>query len=114
MEFKIRKRVLEESEIFLSDRTTVRDVAKKMNISKSTVHKDFVERLPLINKEKYIEVSKLLEYNKNIRHLRGGEATKKLFLNKKQNLGFNNRQHKNELILVHIWKSDLKRKNKRF
>lgn len=96
MEFKIRKRVLEESDIFLSDRTTVRDVAKKMNISKSTVHKDFVERLPLINKEKYIEVSKLLEYNKNIRHLRGGEATKNLFLNKKQNLGFNNRQHKND------------------
>lgn len=79
MDFRIKRRVLEETEIFLKEKSTVRAVSKKMNISKSTVHKDFIERLPLIDKEKSKEVNKLLEYNKSIRHLRGGEATKKIF-----------------------------------
>lgn len=82
MKFKIRNRVLKEAMIFLEDKSTVRDVAKKVNISKSTVHKDLTKKLPLIDKEKYMKVSELLEYNKNVRHLRGGEATKKMFLNK--------------------------------
>lgn len=86
MEFKIRSRVLEEVDIFLRDKTTVREVAKKVGISKSTVHKDFTKKLPLIDKEKYFEVSKLLEYNKSVRHLRGGEATKKHFLLQKNDL----------------------------
>lgn len=86
MEFKIRSRVLEEADIFLRDKTTVREVAKKVGISKSTVHKDFTKKLPLIDKEKYFEVSKLLEYNKSVRHLRGGEATKKHFLLQKNDL----------------------------
>lgn len=84
MEFEIRCRVLKEAELFLKEESTVRSVAKKMHISKSTVHKDFKERLPLIDRKIYFEVSKLLEYNKTVRHLRGGEATKKYFLLKKQ------------------------------
>lgn len=86
MEFKIRSRVLEEADIFLCEKTTVREVAKKVGISKSTVHKDLTQKLPLIDKEKYFEVSRLLEYNKSVRHLRGGEATKKHFLFQKNDL----------------------------
>lgn len=79
MDFKVQRRVLEEAKIFLQDRSTVREVAKKVSASKSTIHKDFVEKLPLINNDIYEEVSALLNYNKNIRHIRGGEATKKVF-----------------------------------
>lgn len=79
MDLKIRKRVINEAKIFLQDRSTVREVAKKVSASKSTIHKDFVEKLPLIDEKIYEEVSELLEYNKNVRHIRGGEATKKSF-----------------------------------
>jgi putative DeoR family transcriptional regulator (stage III sporulation protein D) len=87
MDYQIRQRVLKIADIFLSDRSTVREVAKKVDCSKSTVHKDLTERLPELNQDLYIEVKKLLEYNKSIRHLRGGEATKRRFLeaNKKRN-----------------------------
>ena len=80
MDYEIKKRVLTTADIFLRDRSTVREVAKVVDCSKSTVHKDLTERLPEINENLYVEVKKLLEYNKSIRHLRGGEATRRRFL----------------------------------
>ncbi|NLD27109.1 MAG: stage III sporulation protein D [Acholeplasmataceae bacterium] len=80
MDYQIRQRVLRTTDIFLSDRSTVREVAKKVDCSKSTVHKDLTERLPELNQELFYEVKQLLEYNKSIRHLRGGEATKRRFM----------------------------------
>jgi putative DeoR family transcriptional regulator (stage III sporulation protein D) len=80
MDYQIRQRVLKTADIFLSDRSTVREVAKKVDCSKSTVHKDLTERLPELSQSIYLEVKQLLEYNKSIRHLRGGEATRRRFL----------------------------------
>lgn len=84
MDYEIKQRVLKIADIFLQDKSTVREVAKKVDCSKSTVHKDLTERLPLINEHMYTEVRKLLEYNKSIRHLRGGEATKRRFLGERK------------------------------
>jgi putative DeoR family transcriptional regulator (stage III sporulation protein D) len=84
MDYEIKKRVLTTADIFLRDRSTVREVAKLVDCSKSTVHKDLTERLPEINQNLYIDVKKLLEYNKSIRHLRGGEATRRRFLKAKK------------------------------
>ncbi|HHZ11166.1 MAG TPA: stage III sporulation protein D [Acholeplasmataceae bacterium] len=84
MDYEIRQRVLKIAEIFLSDKSTVREVAKKVDCSKSTVHKDLTERLPDLNQDLYAEVKKLLEYNKSVRHLRGGEATRRRFLREKE------------------------------
>ena len=58
---------------------TVRATAKKFGISKSTVHKDVSERLPKIQPRLYPEVKKILETNKQERHIRGGLATKKKY-----------------------------------
>lgn len=80
MDYQIRQRVLKTADIFLRDRSTVREVAKKVDCSKSTVHKDLTERLPELSQSIYLEVKQLLEYNKSIRHLRGGEATRRRFL----------------------------------
>ena len=85
MDYQIRQRVLKIADIFLTDRSTVREVAKKVDCSKSTVHKDLTERLPDLTQDLYVEVKKLLEYNKSIRHLRGGEATRRRFLKEKEN-----------------------------
>ena len=56
--------------------STVRQTAKKFNISKSTVHKDIAERLEKISPSLASEAKKVLEVNKAERHIRGGLATK--------------------------------------
>ena len=58
---------------------TVRSVAKKFGISKSTVHKDVTVTLKKVNKALYGQVKQVLNKNKQERHLRGGEATKKKY-----------------------------------
>lgn len=63
----------------VENKSTVRAVAAKFGISKSTVHKDITQNLKKINKPLYNEVMAVLEKNKNERHIRGGEATKKKY-----------------------------------
>ena len=63
----------------IENRTTVRAVAQKFGISKSTVHKDVSERLKTINPTLYAKVRKVLDLNKEERHIRGGIATKEKY-----------------------------------
>lgn len=72
----IKERTIKIGRYIVETRKTVRTIAKEFGVSKSTVHKDLTERLPEINQELALEVKKILEYHKSIRHLRGGEATK--------------------------------------
>ena len=60
-------------------KTTVRAVAGKFGISKSTVHKDVTQTLKTVNPALYRQVKDILEVNKQERHLRGGEATRKKY-----------------------------------
>ncbi|HLR09267.1 MAG TPA: sporulation transcriptional regulator SpoIIID [Bacillota bacterium] len=75
----IKERTIRIGKHVVETRKTVRTIAKEFGVSKSTVHKDLTERLPEINPELYQEVKKVLEYHKSIRHLRGGEATRKKY-----------------------------------
>ena len=61
---------------------TVRATAVVFKISKSTVHKDVTERLKKGDPILYRQVKKVLEKNKNERHIRGGLATKEKYKNK--------------------------------
>ncbi len=63
----------------IENRTTVRAAAKKFGISKSTVHKDLSERLPVYNRTMYLQVKEILEENKAQRHIRGGLATRRKY-----------------------------------
>ena len=63
----------------IENKATVRAVASKFGVSKSTVHKDITQSLSKINKPLYVEVRKILEQNKKERHIRGGEATKRKY-----------------------------------
>lgn len=65
----------------IKNRSTVRDTAKKFGISKSTVHKDITDKLPKFNLSLFEEAEKILQLNKSERHIRGGEATKRKYLN---------------------------------
>lgn len=78
-------RVLEEAKYLVSSGSTIRETARVFDVSKSTVHKDMRDRLPLIDNNMYNEVSSILEYHIDIKHIRGGEATKRKFLSKNVN-----------------------------
>ena len=58
---------------------TVRAAASHFGISKSTVHKDLQSRLPRCNPALYTQVRKILDLNKQERHIRGGLATRKKY-----------------------------------
>ena len=81
----IKKRVLEESIYIINTENTIREVAKKFNVSKSTVHKDLTDRLKEFDDRVYIKVSNILKYHLDIRHIRGGESTKRKYLLKNAN-----------------------------
>lgn len=74
------------AEYLVDNGATVRRVARRFGISKSTVHKDVTEKLKRVNPELALQVKEVLDQNKAERHLRGGEATKQkyLILNEKQ------------------------------
>ena len=86
MNKNIINRVIEESNYIIKTKDTIRNVAKIFNVSKSTVHKDLKERLFDIDISLYNEVSSILKYHLDIRHIRGGNATKEKFLAKKVNI----------------------------
>ena len=68
----------------LEHQATVRTAAKQFGISKSTVHKDLSQRLPLFNRSLYLQVKEVLDRNKAERHIRGGKATKEKYQHKKR------------------------------
>lgn len=76
----IEERAVEIAGYIVETKATVRQAAKKFGISKSTVHKDCVERLKVINPALAIEVRKVLDVNKQERHIRGGIATREKYL----------------------------------
>lgn len=60
----IEERAVEIAGYIIETKATVRQAAKKFGISKSTVHKDCVERLKVINPGMAVEVRKVLDLNK--------------------------------------------------
>ncbi|MBR3705193.1 MAG: sporulation transcriptional regulator SpoIIID [Oscillospiraceae bacterium] len=79
MKGNIEERACELAAYIIENRTTVREAAKKFGVSKSTVHKDIRERLPLYNRALYLQVQEILEENKAQRHIRGGIATQRKY-----------------------------------
>lgn len=74
-----KERCVVLAEYLVENKATVRAAAGKFGISKSTVHKDVTQTLRHVNPTLYEEVKGILEINKQERHLRGGEATKKKY-----------------------------------
>ncbi len=76
----IYERAVSIGNYVVENNATVREAARVFDVSKSTVHKDITERLlvesPILQKE----VREVLDKNKEERHIRGGEATKRKYL----------------------------------
>lgn len=72
--------MLDEASYIIKTKKTVREIALVFNVSKSTVHKDLHERLLKIDKNLFKKVDEILKYHIDVRHIRGGESTKKKYL----------------------------------
>ncbi len=80
----IIKRVIKIANHIIDTKETIRETAKKFNISKSTVHKDLQERLYEIDINKYNIIKEIMNEHIETRHIKGGESTRQLFKRKKQ------------------------------
>lgn len=75
----IHWRMKEVAAHILDTKETLRETAKHLRMSKSTVHLDIM-RLKKENKELFEKVYKVVAANKADRHNRGGEATRIKYL----------------------------------
>lgn len=75
----IQMRVFEIANYIVNNQATVREAALKFNVSKSTVHKDVSERLPMISYTLYNQVRDVVDINLDERASRGGQATKEKY-----------------------------------
>ena len=81
----IEERARSLAHYIIENGATVRDAAKKFSMSKSSVHKDVTTRLLKMSPALAQEVKKVLEHNKEERHIRGGLATKKKYETMRKN-----------------------------
>lgn len=83
MNFDYDNRATELGRYIVENNATVRTTAKKFGISKSTVHTDVTVRLRKVDPDLYYMVRKVLDINKEERHIRGGIATREKYLSMK-------------------------------
>ena len=79
MEDTMEQRACQLAVYIIETGSTVRSAGERFGISKSTVHKDLTQRLERINPELYRQVRKVLDLNKQQRHIRGGMATRRKY-----------------------------------
>ena len=75
MQEYIRERCLAVGRYIADTGATVRQAAAVFAISKSSIHKDMVNRLPELDRALAGRVARVLEINLAERHIRGGKAT---------------------------------------
>ena len=76
MNKNITTRVLKETNYILKKKVTIREVAKRYKVSKSTVHKDLGIRLKTIDKKLFNKVTDIFKEHLKTRHIKGGEVTR--------------------------------------
>ncbi|MDD5949267.1 MAG: sporulation transcriptional regulator SpoIIID [Lachnospiraceae bacterium] len=87
----IEERAIAIGQYIVETNATVRQAAKQFGVSKSTVHKDLIDRLPEINSALAANARVVLDTNKSERHIRGGLATRAKYL----------KEHEEDLSLTH-------------
>ncbi len=75
----IARRVIEEANIIINTEITLRELAKHLGVSKSTIHKDMQERLIQLDKGLYNNVKKVFKKHLDTRYYLGGESTRKKY-----------------------------------
>ncbi len=96
MKYLPEERAKELALYIIETGATVRQTAKRFGISKSTVHTDITVRLMKSEPDLYDRVRLVLDINKEERHIRGGEATRKKFINVNSKCAIHNSHSQDE------------------
>ena len=79
----ITERVKAIAEYIIKTEGTISKAADRFGVSKCTVHLDLTQRLPKINEAQAKIVKVIIKHNKEMSHIRGGYATKRMWELKK-------------------------------
>lgn len=79
MKHSLDNRVKAIAVYIIENRATIRQVAKRFKISKSTVHRDVTKCLWNIDRSLYKKVREVLDFNISQRARRGGMATRRKY-----------------------------------
>lgn len=72
-------RTKQEAEYMLENKASVRETAKHFGACKSTVHYHLTQHLPRFDKSTYVEVRKMLEFNRKNGPKKGGEIIRQRY-----------------------------------
>lgn len=78
----MKERVLATARYITENKATIRQAARAMGVSKSTVSQRHERKTQKLDEGLYLRVRRILEYNLSVRHLRGGRATKNKYVRK--------------------------------
>lgn len=67
------------AQMYCKNRWTLRKLSSAVGVPKTTLHSGFQKYLYNIDMSLYTEVMDLMEYNKSVAHIRGGNALKSKF-----------------------------------
>ena len=73
---QIEERTIEIAEWMIENGATIRQAADWFGYSKTTIYEDMTVRLKTLNVLLYNQIILLLDYNRSVRHTRGGYATR--------------------------------------
>lgn len=76
----INTRVIKAALYIIENKATIREAAAFYGYGKSTLHTDVTERLRHIDSDLFGEVRKILNFNYEEKHIRGGESTRKKYM----------------------------------
>lgn len=79
MKKHIEERTVAIANYIIDHNAAVRQATKRFGISKSTVHKDVIDRLERTNPALAAQARTVLDVNKSGRHIRGGLATREKY-----------------------------------
>lgn len=74
------ERIIREANYVIATNKTIREVARDLNVSKTSIHRDLSYKLQKIDYDLYLKVKNIFIEHNNIRHIKGGEATKKKYM----------------------------------
>ena len=77
---EIKLRVFKEAEYMIKSGDTLRGASAVFGLGKSTVHSDMTEKLKNLDFGLYKSVRKVICKNLSERHIRGGNATKRKYV----------------------------------
>ena len=99
MKAYIKERTLQEANYVASSRGTIRQTAQVFNLSKSTVHNDLSKRLVRLDVKLFEQIKDILDENFSVKHLRGGEMTKRKYQK------ISERKSPDKIVEKNMWKN---------